>query len=77
MGLKKPASFVAGRKITLNGAVYLPGAAVANAVVKTIKRLDALLSNGSLVANVDPYNRKKRAVTPSPTSVNPPTKAAL
>ena len=77
MALRKPASFVAGRKIILNGATYLPGAAVTTAVAKSVKRLDALLSNGSLIANIDPYNRKKRSATPSPVSLNPATKASL
>lgn len=77
MAIRKPASFVAGRRIVLNGAIYLPGAAVPNAVVKTIKRLDALLSCGKIVSNLDPYNRKKRAGTTSPVSFNPATKAAL
>lgn len=77
MGIKKPASFSAGRKIILNGTTYQPGAAVPNAVVKGLKRLSALLSNGSIITNIDLHNRKNKASTSKPTTINPPMRATL
>ena len=77
MGIKKPASFSAGRKIVINGTVYQPGANVPNAVVKGLVRLSALLNKRAIVPNLDPHGRKTKAATPSPTDLHPSMKKTL
>ena len=77
MAVRKPASFTAGRKIVIGGTTYQPGDAVPNATVKGLKRLSALLSNGSIRTNIDMHNRKNRLSTPTPNSINPPMRATL
>ena len=59
MVIKVPASFTAGRKVTLEGTTYQPGDAVPNAVVKKVKALSALLGRRILIPNLDPHRRNK------------------
>lgn len=47
-----PSSFTAGRKLTLTGTTYQPGAAVPVAKVKHLRNLGALISSRRLVPNV-------------------------
>lgn len=71
MKLNPPTSYTAGRKITIDGVTYQPGAAISAAVVKGIKRLSALLSKRLIIPNVDPHRRMKaRLRTPTPTDVS-------
>ena len=77
MPVRKPATFSAGRKITIGGTTYQPGDAVPNAVVKDLPRLGAMLSNGMLISDIDPYSRKSKATTHDPTYLNPTTRKAL
>jgi hypothetical protein len=63
-----PTSYTARKKVTLGGAVYVPGDVVPLAVVKVQPNLSALVSNRTLVPNVDPHQRKKSKLgTPTPT----------
>lgn len=71
MKLTPPTSYTAGRKITIDGVTYQPGAAITASVVKGIRRLSALLSKRMIIPNVDPHNRKRaRLRTPTPTDVS-------
>ena len=71
MKLNPPSSFTAGRKITINGVTYQPGATIASAVVKSIRNLSSLLSSRRIIPNVDPHRRMKaRLRTPTPTDVS-------
>jgi len=58
MPIKVPASFTAGRKVTINGTTYQPGAAVPNAVAKTVRNLSSLLARRYLVPNVEQNDRR-------------------
>lgn len=58
MPIKTPASFTAGRKVTINGTTYQPGASVPNSVVKTIRHLSSLLARRILVPDVEQNNRR-------------------
>lgn len=71
MVLKKPASFTAGKKVTLNGTTYQPGDAVPLNVVKGLKRVSALVSRRILIPNLDPHRRLKyRLRVPTPTDIS-------
>ena len=77
MTVRKPTSFTAGRKITIGGTTYQPGDPVPNATVKALPRLGALLSNGMILSNIDPYARKSKATTHDPNYLNPTMRASL
>lgn len=70
MKLNAPTSFTAGRKVTINGTTYQPGATIPPATVKSVRALGALLSSRIIIPNVDPHRRMKyRLRTPTPTGV--------
>ena len=70
MKLNVPTSYTAGRKVTLFGTTYQPGAAIPAAVVKSVRNVGALLSSRIIIPNVDPHRRLKyRLRTPTPTGV--------
>jgi hypothetical protein len=72
MALRTPTSFTAGRKLTLAGSTYQPGAVVPNAEVKKIKNLSAYLSRRILIPNVTTRQSKNHLLdTPSPQYLNP------
>lgn len=56
---------------------YAPGDAIPNAVVKGIKHLGALLGNRSIIPNLDPFHRKGKSKTPTPTDLSPKMKGSL
>jgi hypothetical protein len=62
-----PTSYTARKKVTLNGTVYNPGDVVPLPVVKVQPNLSALVSNRTLVPNVDPHQRQAKLGTPTPT----------
>lgn len=68
-----PTSYTAGKKVTLLGVSYLPGATVPNDVVRSIKNVSALVSKRILIPNADPHKRKTKASTPVPVSYSPPS----
>ena len=70
-------SFLAGRKMTLNGVTYQPGDAVPNAVLKPIKHLSCMISKRFLVPNIDPHDRSTKASTPTPTDITTKRQGAL
>lgn len=69
MPIKKPATFSAGRKVVIGGTTYQPGDAIPNATVKAIKHLSALLSRRFIIPNLDPYRRRTKLSTPTPTDI--------
>jgi hypothetical protein len=70
MKLNAPTSYTAGRKLTIDGVTYQPGAAIPAATVKGLRALGALLSSRRIIPNVDPHRRMKaRLRTPAPTGV--------
>ena len=77
MVLKGMNSFVAGRKMTLNGITYQPGDAVPNAVLKPIKHLSCMISKRFLIPNQDPHQRTTDASTPTPTDSTSKRQGAL
>lgn len=70
-------SYTAGRTITLGGTTYAPGATIPAATVKALKKLSALLSNREIIPNVDPWKRKGKLKTPTPTDMSPVQRRAL
>lgn len=77
-GLKAPTSFTAGRRIKLFGVTYQPGDAVPNAVVKTVKRMNALIARRILVPNRTLRGSKHMlTTTPAPNDLNPKQRAGL
>ena len=64
-----PTSFTAGRKQTINGTVYNPGDAIPNAVAKGLRNLSALLSNRDIIPVPDPFGRRTKSSTATPTDV--------
>ena len=77
MVIKALTSFTAGRKVTINGTTYQPGAAIPNAVVKTVKCLSALLSSRIIIPNVDRHGRRTRLYKGAPTDISPAERKAL
>lgn len=72
MALRTPTSFTAGRKLTLEGTTYQPGAVVPNAAVKKIKNLSAYLSRRIIIPNVTTRQSKNHLLTKtSPQYLNP------
>lgn len=70
--IRKPTSFVAGRKVTLqDGQTYQPGDAVPNAVAKATRHLSALISRGILRPGARTQRTKGKLTTPQPTYINP------
>lgn len=68
-----PATYTAGRRLTIGGTVYQPGDAIPAATVKGLKRLSSLLSNRDIIPNVDPQRRNKIGRgrwVPTPTDVS-------
>jgi hypothetical protein len=64
-----PTSFTAGRKQTINGTVYNPGDVIPNSVAKSLKNLSALLGNRDIIPSPDPYRRRTRPSTATPTDI--------
>lgn len=76
--IKKPTSFVAGRKVKLqNGQTYQPGDAVPNAVAKATKHLSALIARGILRPNARMNRTKGKTTTPQASYVNPKMRKSL
>ena len=76
--IRKPASFVAGRKVKLqNGTTYQPGDAVPNAVAKATKHLSALISRGILRPNARLNSTKGRIENSQPSYLNPKMRRSL
>jgi hypothetical protein len=76
--LQIPASYTARKRIVLGGTVYNPGDVIPNATVKGLKHLSSLLSNRSIVPNVDLWRRTKtRLRYGQPTDVSPVVRRAL
>lgn len=72
MVLRKPTSFTAGRKVTLqDGTTYQPGATVPTAVAKACRNLSALLSRRILVPDARTSATKGKVGTPTPTDISP------
>lgn len=69
----QPTSYTAGKKVTLLGVTYQPGAAVPNDVVRTLKDASALVSSRILIPNTDPHKRKTKKSTPAPVAFSPPS----
>lgn len=63
----QPGSFTAGKHITLLGDAYQPGDTVPQATIKALRNLSALVSNRTLIPDVDPWGRHNRLTTPTPT----------
>lgn len=74
---RAPASYTAGRKLTIAGTTYAAGATISNATVKAIKHVGALLSNRDIIPNVDPHYRKGKVKTPTPTDMPAVRRKAL
>lgn len=74
---RTPTSFTAGRKVVLLGSTYQPGDAVPNAVVKSVKKLSALVSRRILVPNTDPWYRRTKARSGAPTDFPPASRAKI
>ena len=76
--IRKPTSFVAGRKVKLqNGTTYQPGDAVPNAVVKGTRHLSALIARGILRPNARLNRTKGKITTPQATYINPSMRKTL
>lgn len=76
--IKKPTSFVAGRKVKLqNGTTYQPGDAVPNAVAKATKHLSALIARGIIRPNARLNRSKGKIATPQATYINPSMRKGL
>jgi hypothetical protein len=50
--------------------VYNPGDTIPKATVKAIRNLSSLLSNRSIIPNVDPHHRRNLPATPTPTDAS-------
>lgn len=57
--------------------VYEVGDTIPNATVKAIKHLGALLGKRSIIPNLDPFRRKTKLETPTPTDLSPKMKGTL
>jgi hypothetical protein len=77
MKLVAPTSYTAGKKFTVGGTTYNPGDTVPNATVKGLKRVSAFLGRRIIIPNADPYRRKGRLRTPTPTDVSAVFRKAL
>lgn len=76
--IKKPTSFVAGRKVKLqDGQTYQPGDAVPSAVAKATKHLSALIARGILRPNARMNRTKGKATTPQSAYINPSMRKGL
>jgi len=76
--IRKPASFVAGRKVKLqNGTTYQPGDAVPNAVAKATRHLSALVARGILRPNARMNRTKGKVSTPQASYINPKMRKSL
>lgn len=64
-----PDSYVAGKRVTLDGVTYEPGDVVPNETVRGIKRLSALLGNRTLIPRPDPHHRRTRETVAAPSDV--------
>lgn len=64
-----PSSFTAGRPVKLEGVSYQPGDTVPGAVVKRVRALSALLSNGTLWPDKDPSSRRLSLKKQRPTAL--------
>jgi hypothetical protein len=72
-----PTSFTAGRKQTINGTVYNPGDVIPNAVAKGLHNLSALLGNRDIIPTPDPFSRRTRPSTATPTDMGPKTRSGI
>jgi hypothetical protein len=70
MKLTIPTSYTAGRKVTLFGTTYQPGASIPAGTVKTLRNLSVLLGRRLIIPNADPHNRRNRLRTPTPTDIS-------
>lgn len=70
MKLNIPASYTAGRKVTIAGTTYQPGASIPAATVRGLRNISVLLSRRLIIPNVDPHNRRGRLRTPTPTDIS-------
>lgn len=78
MGILSPTSFTAGRRVKILGVTYQPGDAVPNAVVKTLRRMSALINRRILVPNTTLRGSKHSLpAVPAPNDLTPAQKRAL
>lgn len=80
-----PTSFTVTKACEIEGVAYARGATISVAVAKTIRKLDLLLSNRTLVPAPEPHHRKTDLYGfgvaprkhPTPTHLSPVERAAL
>ena len=77
MPYRAPSSFYAARRMKLSGQVYNRGDEIPVDVVAKMRKTDALLTYGWIVADADPWARKGRLTTPNPTALNPGSRKRL
>lgn len=76
--IRKPATFVAGRKVLLqDGVTYQPGEAVPGSVAKATRHLSALISRGILKPNARMNRTKGKVETPQASHIGPSMRQTL
>jgi len=70
-------SVEAARDLCVGGSTITRGTELTSTQLGSLKTVQSLLANGSLVAFPEPYARRTKAGTPQPTYVNPSAYRAL
>lgn len=73
-------TYTAGRALSLGGTAYAVGATIPNAVLRTVRKLDTLISRRFVIPSAEPYRARKqvgRQKKPRPTHYNPQERRTL